>query len=173
MRKIFTVIFLVMFINATSAEVTSMRIGFVEISKILKSAPQTAVSNKKLEKEFKGRTDKLKKTIVSLQNKGQKYKKNNLTMDDETKVKMQRELQLAKIDIQRDERELKEDISIRRREEMNALQAKVTTSIAIFAQSHQYDLILYQGVAYTSEAVDVTEMIIKEMGMNRKENKLE
>ncbi len=80
---------------------------------------------------------------------------------------------MVQIDIQRDERELKEDISIRRREEMNALQAKVTTSIAIFAKSHQYDLILYQGVAYTSEAVDVTEMIIKEMGMNRKENKLE
>jgi outer membrane protein len=164
MRKIFTVIFLVMFINATSAE---MKVGFVEISKILKGAPQTAVSNKKLEKEFKGRTDKLKKTIVSLQNKGQKYKKNNLTMDDETRVKVQRELQLAKIDIQRDERELKEDINIRRREEMNALQAKVTTAISIFAQANKYDLILYQGVAYTSEAIDVTDKIIKEMGRTR------
>jgi outer membrane protein len=164
MGKIFTVIFLVMFINATSAEV---KVGFVEISKILKGAPQTAVSNKKLEKEFKGRTDKLKKTIVSLQNKGQKYKKNNLTMDDETRVKVQRELQLAKIDIQRDERELKEDINIRRREEMNALQAKVTTAISIFAQANKYDLILYQGVAYTSEAIDVTDEIIKEMGITR------
>ena len=164
MGKIFTVIFLVMFINATSAE---MKVGFVEISKILKGAPQTAVSNKKLEKEFKGRTDKLKKTIVSLQNKGQKYKKNNLTMDDETRVKVQRELQLAKIDIQRDERELKEDINIRRREEMNALQAKVTTAISIFAQANKYDLILYQGVAYTSEAIDVTDEIIKEMGITR------
>jgi outer membrane protein len=164
MGKIFTVIFLVMFINATSAEV---KVGFVEISKILKGAPQTAVSNKKLEKEFKGRTDKLKKTIVSLQNKGQKYKKNNLTMDDETRVKVQRELQLAKIDIQRDERELKEDINIRRREEMNALQVKVTTAISIFAQANKYDLILYQGVAYTSEAIDVTDEIIKEMGITR------
>jgi outer membrane protein len=164
MGKIFTVIFLVMFINATSAEV---KVGFVEISKILKGAPQTAVSNKKLEKEFKGRTDKLKKTIVSLQNKGQKYKKNNLTMDDETRVKVQRELQLAKIDIQRDERELKEDINIRRREEMNALQVKVTTAISIFAQANKYDLILYQGVAYTSEAIDVTDKIIKEMGRTR------
>ena len=153
-----------MFINATSAEV---KVGFVEISKILKGAPQTAVSNKKLEKEFKGRTDKLKKTIVSLQNKGQKYKKNNLTMDDETRVKVQRELQLAKIDIQRDERELKEDINIRRREEMNALQVKVTTAISIFAQANKYDLILYQGVAYTSEAIDVTDKIIKEMGRTR------
>ena len=164
MGKIFTVIFLVMFINATSAE---MKVGFVEISKILKGAPQTAVSNKKLEKEFKGRTDKLKKTIVSLQNKGQKYKKNNLTMDDETRVKVQRELQLEKIDIQREERELKEDINIRRREEMNALQSKVTTAISIFAQANKYDIILYQGVAYTSEAIDVTDKIIKEMGRTR------
>ena len=88
-------------------------------------------------------------------------------MDDETRVKVQRELQLAKIDIQRDERELKEDINIRRREEMNALQVKVTTAISIFAQANKYDLILYQGVAYTSEAIDVTDKIIKEMGRTR------
>ncbi len=46
------------FINPAFSEV---KIGFVQVDKILKEAPQTQTSNKKLEKEFKARTESLKK----------------------------------------------------------------------------------------------------------------
>ena len=62
MKKILLTIFLIMSINSAYAE---LKIGFVSINKILKDAPQTAISNKKLEKEFKVKTDKLKKSIVA------------------------------------------------------------------------------------------------------------
>ena len=38
-----------------------VKIGYVVVEKVLKDAPQTASSNKKLEKEFKSRTDDLQK----------------------------------------------------------------------------------------------------------------
>ena len=158
MKKIFTVILLMVSISAAYAE---LKIGFVQIDQILKQAPQTVISNKKLSKEFKVKTDKLKKAILSLQTKAEKLKKNSLTMDDVTRQAKQRELQLVQIDIQRDERELKEDINLRKREEMNALQGKINIAIDMFAKAEKYDLILYQGVAYTSDAVDVTKSVVK------------
>lgn len=161
MKKIFFTIFLIMTINTTYAEI---KIGFVRINEILKQAPQTAISNKKLEKEFKSKTDKLKKSIVTLQTKAKSLEKNGLTMDDATRESKKRELQLAQIDIQRSERELKEDINLRRREELNTLQGKVNLAIDKFAQKEKYDLILYQGVAYTSDAVDITEEVVKVLG---------
>ena len=45
MKKILLTIFLIMSINSAYAE---LKIGFVSINKILKDAPQTAISNKKL-----------------------------------------------------------------------------------------------------------------------------
>ena len=72
MKKIFLTILLAMFIGTTYAE---LKIGFVQINQILKQAPQTAISNKKLEKEFKAKTDKLKKSIVALETKAASYKK--------------------------------------------------------------------------------------------------
>ena len=137
---------------------------FVQINQILKQAPQTAISNKKLEKEFKAKTDKLKKSIVALETKAASYKKNSLTMDDATREAKQRELQLSKIDIQRDERELKEDINLRRREEISALQGKINIAIDTFAKDKKYDLILYQGVAYASDGIDVTKDIVTVLG---------
>ena len=161
MKKIFLAVFLMMFIGSTYAE---LKVGFVQINKILKQAPQTAVSNKKLEKEFKAKTDKLKKSIVALETKAQNYKKNSLTMDDATKRAKERELQLTKIDIQREERELKEDINLRRREEINALQGKINTAIEKFAEKEKFDLIMYQGVAYAGDGIDITKDVVKAMG---------
>ena len=149
---------------SVSAAYAELKIGFVQVDQILKQAPQTAISNKKLEKEFKAKTDKLKKAIVSLQTKNQKLKKNSLTMDDAARQAKQRELQLAQIDLQRDERELKEDINLRRREEMNFLQGKINIAIDRLAKEEKYDLILYQGVAYTSDAVNITKDVIRVLG---------
>jgi outer membrane protein len=161
MKKIFITIILMLSVSAAYAE---LKIGFVQVDQILKQAPQTAISNKKLEKEFKAKTDKLKKAIVSLQTKNQKLKKNSLTMDDAARQAKQRELQLAQIDLQRDERELKEDINLRRREEMNFLQGKINIAIDRLAKEEKYDLILYQGVAYTSDAVNITKDVIRVLG---------
>ena len=40
-----------------------IKIGYVVVEKVLKDSPQTASSNKKLEKEFKSRTDDLQKKV--------------------------------------------------------------------------------------------------------------
>ena len=85
-------------------------------------------------------------------------------MDDATREAKQRELQFSKIDIQRDERELKEDINLRRREEISALQGKINIAIDTFAKDKKYDLILYQGVAYASDGIDVTKDIVTVLG---------
>jgi outer membrane protein len=50
MKKILLVFITLFITNFVNAEV---KIGFVQVDKILKSAPQTSSSNKKLEKEFK------------------------------------------------------------------------------------------------------------------------
>ena len=147
--------------NISHAEV---KIGVVKVDQILKEAPQTDISNKKLEKEFKARTDKLKKSITSLQTKETDYKKNSITMSDTEKEKQGKEIQNLRIDIQRDERELREDIDLRRREEINSLQGKVNIAIEELAKKDKYDLILYSGVAYASDSIDITNAVIKVLG---------
>ena len=161
MKKILLVFITLFITNFVNAEV---KIGFVQVDKILKSAPQTASSNKKLEKEFKERTDSLKKSIKTIQKEEKEFSKNSLTLSDADKASIARKLQQSKIDAQRDERELREDIDIRRREEINKLQTEVNKKIDKIAKEQKFDLIVYQGVAYASPKIDITDQVIKALG---------
>tara|TARA_B110000503_G_C7095300_1_gene391294 strand:- start:688 stop:1182 length:495 start_codon:yes stop_codon:yes gene_type:complete len=161
MKRILLAIGVIITTNFASAE---LKIGVVKVDQIIKEAPQTDISNKKLEKEFKAKTDKLKKLITSLQAKETDYNKNSITMNESEKEKQGKEIQSLRIDTQREERELREDIDLRRREEITSLQGKVNIAIEMLAKKDKYDLILYSGVAYTSETVDITDAIIKALG---------
>ena len=59
---------------------------------------------------------------------------------------------------------MREDIDLRRREEINGLQTQVNQTIEKLAKEKKYDLIVYQGVAYASPAIDITDMVIKSLG---------
>ena len=154
-------LFVVLFLSLMSSSYAEFKIGFVKVDQILKDAPQATESNKKLESEFKTRTEKLKKEISDLNKKEQSYKKESITMSDAEKEKKQKQLQQIRIDLQRTERELREDIDLRRREEINKLQNKVTEVIESLAKKEKYDLILYTGVAYASDNADMTPLVLK------------
>mgnify|MGYP002631617063 CR=1 FL=1 len=162
MKKILLTLLAIMV--STNIAYAEIKVGVVKVEQILKEAPQTAVSNKKLEKEFKVKTDKLKKSIASLQAKEEDFKKNSITMSESSRESASKQLQTDRIDIQRDERELREDIDLRRREEINSLQGKVNIAIEELAKKDKYDLILYSGVAYASDAVDITGAVVKALG---------
>ena len=148
-------------INFAYAEV---KIGFVEVQKILKNAPQTVEANKKLEKEFTKRTARLKKVVKSIKDKESAFRKNSMTMSEGERAKKQKEIQSLKIDAQRTEREVREDIDIRRREEIAKVQAQVNIAVEKVAKDQGYDLVLYQGVAYAGKKVDITSIVIKALG---------
>ena len=160
-KKIILLFILIFSFQLAFAE---LKIGFVKVDEILKNAPQAEQSNKKLETEFKGRTEKLKKDIGSLNDAENKFKKDSLTLSDKEKEKKQRDLQQLRIDIQRAERELREDIDLRRREEIGKLQTQVTKVIEKLAEEQKFDLILYNGVAYASDKVNITSDVLKALG---------
>ncbi len=147
--------------QSVSAEMETYKIGYVVVEKILKEAPQTAASNKKLEKEFKSRTDGLQKKVKAIQKQEKDFNKNSVTLSADDRQKAQKKIQNSKIEIQRIERELREDIDIRRREEIGKLQQKINEAIEDLAKNDKYDLILYQGVAYASKQIDITDKLIK------------
>jgi len=160
-KYIALVLFLIFNTSIASAEV---KIGFVEIQKILKGAPQTVAANKKLEKEFTKRTAKLKKAVKKINAKEKEFKKDSMTMSESDRAKTQREIQALKIDAQRTEREVREDIDLRRREEIAKVQKQVNIAVEKVAKEQNYDLVLYQGVAYAGKRVDITDIVIKALG---------
>ena len=162
MKKLIA-IFLILIFN-TSIVSAEIKIGFVEIKKILQNAPQTVKANKKLEKEFTKRTKQLKKTVKKIKQKEIAFQKDSMTMSDSDREKKIKAIQSLKIDAQRTEREVREDIDLRRKEEIGNVQSLVNIAVEKVAKEQGYDLILYQGVAYAGKKVDITDVVIKALG---------
>ena len=103
MIKKFSAIFLSVFLLlplSVSAEMEIFKIGYVVVEKILKEAPQTAASNKKLEKEFKSRTDGLQKKVKAIQKQEKDFNKNSVTMTDAERQKAQKKINEANKEIE-------------------------------------------------------------------------
>ena len=141
-----------------------LKVGFVEVQKILQEAPQTIEINKKLEKEFNIRTDKLKADIKALNDRQAAFNKDSLTMKESEKEAKLKSVEQLRIDIQRKDRELKEDFNIRKNEELLFLQDQINKAVISVAKAENFDLVLYNGVAYASEKLDITDKILKSLG---------
>ncbi len=141
-----------------------LKVGFVQVDKILQEAPQTIESNKKLEKEFSSRTDKLKADVKALKERETSFSKDVLTMKDSERGTKEKSLSQLRVDVQRIERELREDINIRRNEELGGLQEQINKAVTSVSKAEGFDLVLYNGVAYASEKIDITDKILKSLG---------
>ena len=78
-----------------------LKVGFVQVDKILQEAPQTIESNKKLEKEFSSRTDKLKADVKSLKERESSFSKDALTMKESERDTKEKSLSQLRVDVQR------------------------------------------------------------------------
>lgn len=163
LKKQFKILFTFCIFYSFSA-IADVKIGFVEVQKILQEAPQTIEINKKLEKEFNARSDKLKTDIKALNDKQAAFNKDSMTMKDSDKETRAKSLDQLRIDIQRKDRELKEDFNIRKNEELAGLQEQINKAVTSVAKSEGYDLVVYNGVAYASEKIDITDKILKTLG---------
>ncbi len=154
---------LVMLLTTLSVANAEARIGFVNIARVLKEAPQADAARKKLENEFAPRDKK----IVGMQKKLKKLEEELArdagSMSDEVRKKKERQIILEKREIKRTREEFNEDLNIRRNDELNKLQKLVYDTIVSLAKDEKYDLIFGDNVLYAGEQVDLTGQVLKRL----------
>lgn len=149
---------------AGTAVAADTKLGFVNVEQILKEAPQTAESGKKLEREFSGRQQELERMAKQIKDTEASLDKDSLTMSETDRRNKERDLSNVKIEFQRKQRELREDVNLRKNEELGALQDRINKAVTSVSEAEGYDLVVYSGVAYSSKKVDITDKVLKALG---------
>lgn len=147
-----------------NAQATELKVGYVQVDKILQEAPQTAESGKKLEKEFSPRTQDLDKMSKQIKDMESSLEKDSLTMSETDRKNKERDVANLKIDFQRKQRELREDVNLRKNEELGSLQDRINKAVTSVSETEGYDLVVYGGVAYASKKIDITDKVLKVLG---------
>jgi len=146
---------------AMSAQSADLKVGYVQVDKILQDAPQTAESGKKLEKEFSPRSQELDRMAKQIKDLETILDKEGLTLSESERRTKERDAQNIKIEFQRKQRELREDINLRKNEELGSLQDRINKAVQSVSEAEGYDLVVYSGVAYASKKIDITDKVLK------------
>lgn len=136
------------------------KIGFVNSQRILAEAPQAAKAKKKIEKDFEKRDQELQRMVKQLQAMQSLFDKNSVTMAEAERRGKERELADLTRELQRKQREFREDLSQRQNEEMAAIFERVNQAIKQIADAEKFDII-FQEAVYFNQRIDITDKVIK------------
>ena len=149
---------------SASIHAAELKVGYVQVDKILQEAPQTAESGKKLEREFSPRSLELDRTQKQIRDIEAALDKEGVTLTESERRNKERDASNLKIEFQRKQRELREDINLRKNEELSSLQDRINKAVQTVSESEGYDLVVYGGVAFASKKIDITDKVLKLLG---------
>lgn len=139
------------------------KLGFVNTERLLREAPLSVKAQKKLEKEFSPREQELQKMAKQARDLQAQLDKEGVTMSDTDRKNKERELANLNREFQKQSREFREDLNLRRNEELAVIQEKARKAILDIAKAEKFDLIVEQAV-YFNPKIDITDRVMKELG---------
>jgi outer membrane protein len=162
--------FLALF-SAATVQAAEIKIAFVNSSTLLEQAPQADIAKKKLEKEFAPREKEIRDAQQAAQTLEAKLNRDGVTMSDSDRSKQEQELNRQLRDLQRMQSNFRDDLNLRKNEELGKLQRVVLSSIKDVAKSSGYDLVLAEGVVYAAPQVDITNEVLAKLQQDVKSGK--
>lgn len=137
-----------------------IKIGFVSTERIFKEAVPAQRALKKLEKEFAPRDQELQKLGKQAKDLQTSLEKDGVTMSETDRRAKEADLGRINRDLQRLQREFREDLNLRKNEELALVLERANKVIMQIAETEKYDLVLQEAV-FRSARIDITDKVIK------------
>lgn len=159
-QKILLIIFsTTLWVSSVYAE--DYKIGAVNTIRILEQAPQSIAADKTIKEEFSARDRELLAAQKKIKSMEERLAKDSAIMSEEELKKIERDIINSRRDLKRDRDEFREDINFRFNEVRSRIQKEVFDAIVKVAKAEKYDVVFFDGVAYASSRVDMSDLIIK------------
>jgi len=151
---------LVLVLSTPWAMAAESKIGFVNTERIFRESAPAVRASKKLEKEFAAREQEIQKLAKQFRDLQAHLEKETVTMSEGERRNKERDLANLNRDLQRSQREFREDLNVRQNEERAAFQDRVNKAISDLAEREKFDLVLQEAV-YVSNRIDITDKVLR------------
>lgn len=145
---------------AATATAADLKIGFIDQERITRESAPAERASKQLEKEFAPRAQELQRREAQIKTLQGQLEKDALTMGEGDRRAKEQELGRLSLDFQRMQREYREDLNLRRNQELGALFERANRIIRQIAEAEKYDIILQEAV-YRNPKIDITDKVLK------------
>lgn len=142
------------------------RVGFVDVERILRESAPAVQASQKIEKEFAPRVAAIKKLGSEVRDMQDYLEKKGAGLSNAQRHAKERELSNLSAELQRQQREFREDLNQRKNEELSVLLERANKVIQMIAEKEKYDLVL-QEAAYRNPKIDITDKVLKALAKEK------
>lgn len=139
------------------------RIGYVDMKRLIDSAPQLREGRELLEREFAERDAALRAEQQRLAALEARQRDATAAADPATSESLGREIDALRRNLERTRARLRDDLNRRAQEEYKRRWDAMQDLVTAFARENGYDLIVESPVVYASPDIDVTDAILERM----------
>jgi outer membrane protein len=157
---------LALWLTVAAAGAAELKIGFIDAERINRESAPAERASKQLEKEFAPRAQELQRREGQIKALQGQLEKDAVTMSESDRRAKEQELARMSLDFQRMQREYREDLNLRRNQELSALFERANRVIRQIAEAEKFDLILQEAV-YRSPRMDITERVLKALAESK------
>ena len=150
----------------SAAAAAELKIGFIDAERINRESAPAELASKRLEKEFAPRAQDLQRRETQIKTLQGQLEKESMTMSESDRRAKEQELARLSLDFQRLQREYREDLNLRRNQELQSLFERANRVIKQIAEAEKFDLIVQEAV-YRSPRIDITERVLKALASER------
>ena len=141
-----------------------LRIGVVDVARVVNESPQAARAKSSMATQFAKRKNELEAKSNALRQDMDRLAQDGSVMSEADRDKLQSDIRDRQRELQLERSKYNDDVSDAEQKEFEQMRADILKIIDQYAEDNGYDLILGDGVIYSSKAVDVTDEILAELG---------
>lgn len=142
------------------AAAADLKIGVVNIARLLDQSPQAKVAMGALQDEFAPRQREIVAQQNELKEKEERLQRDGAVMGEDERGNLERDVRDQRRDLARRQNEYVEDLNLRRNEELGKLQRALLQQVQGYAKLAGYDLIVAD-VLWASPAIDITAEVLQ------------
>lgn len=169
MTRIASMVIAAIAIIGFSANAAELKVGVVNLQKIMQESPQVQQVKSRLKNEFAPQQTKILNKQQALQSLEKKLR-STAPKTDADREAMQMKAATLRHDIQQLRNDFLDDLNLRRNQELGKLQRMVVEEVNRYAAEHGFDLVIGDGVFYASPRVNITSDIIEKLGRDFKKS---
>lgn len=160
-RAVAAATLIVIFVSPAAAQ--ELKVGVVSVPDLMEKAPQARIAMDELEQEFQPRQREIIAKQKEYEELTARVQRDVAVMGETERRTAEKNLRDMQREVLRLQSEFREDLDLRRNEELGKLQRSLLQEVQAYAQAAGFDIILGDGVLFASSSVNITELVLQSM----------
>ena len=147
----------------TSINAQSIKIGYIDVEEVINSLPQYQHDNDSLIQQFEPKKQQLLDLFKHIELLKENLNNADKSINNENYQKELDNIRELEASFQKETELWQQQLNQKKYESLQKIETMINLAIEEFAISENYDLILYQNVAFASDQVNITNQIISKI----------